>query len=103
MSNLNTGFGRMKPADAEEFAEITLTVENGLVARAEFACAENETLKACAAVLCRQIVGFPAADLLQIRAAEVPMPVSVRYAWTDWSDQANLCGENGLPLEPFWL
>ena len=40
---------------------------------------------------------------LQIRAAEVPMPVSVRYAWTDWSDQANLCGENGLPLEPFWL
>ena len=43
------------------------------------------------------------ADLLQIRAAEVPMPVSVRYAWTDWSDQANLCGENGLPLEPFWL
>ncbi len=47
--------------------------------------------------------GKIAADLLQIRAAEVPMPVSVRYAWTDWSDQANLCGENGLPLEPFCL
>ena len=47
--------------------------------------------------------GKIAADLLQIRAEAVPLPVSVRYAWTDWSDQANLCGENGLPLEPFCL
>ena len=47
--------------------------------------------------------GKIAADLLQIHAAAVPLPVSVRYAWTDWSDQANLCGENGLPLEPFRL
>ena len=66
MSDLNTGFGRMKPADAEEFAEITVTVENGLVADAAFACTENETLKNCAATLCRQIKGFPAADLLQM-------------------------------------
>ena len=47
--------------------------------------------------------GKIAADLLQISASTVPMPVSARYAWTDWSDQANLCGENGLPLEPFWV
>ena len=41
--------------------------------------------------------------MLRIRAEEVPLPVSARYAWTDWSEDANLQGENGLPLEPFWL
>ena len=41
--------------------------------------------------------------MLRMRAEDVPMPVSVRYAWTDWSEDANLRGENGLPLEPFAL
>ena len=41
--------------------------------------------------------------VLRIRSAEVKHPVSVRYAWCDWSDRANLAGENGLPLEPFVL
>ena len=38
---------------------------------------------------------------LRVRAEQVEHPVSVRYAWTDWSDQVNLTGENGLPVEPF--
>ena len=45
--------------------------------------------------------GEIAGNTLRIRAEGVWKPVSARYAWTDWSDQANLCGENGLPLEPF--
>ena len=40
---------------------------------------------------------------LRVRSDAVPLPVSVRYAWTDWSDRANLAGGNGLPLEPFVL
>ena len=40
---------------------------------------------------------------LRIRAEGVGRPVSVRYAWTDWSDRANVCGLNGLPLEPFFV
>ena len=47
--------------------------------------------------------GEIADGILRIYAKEVPLPGSVRYAWTDWSDQANLAGPNGLPLEPFWL
>ena len=66
MENKNTGFGRMQPADAPEWAEITITVENALVANAAFACSENETLSACAETLCAAITGFPAADVMQI-------------------------------------
>ena len=40
---------------------------------------------------------------LRISAESVSRPVSVRYGWTDWSDRVNLCGENGLPAEPFLL
>ena len=47
--------------------------------------------------------GEIAGDTLRIRAEGVRRPVSARYAWTDWSDRANLCGLNGLPLEPFWV
>ena len=47
--------------------------------------------------------GEIADGMLRIRAEGVTRPVSARYAWTDWSDQANLTGENGLPLEPFLL
>ena len=38
---------------------------------------------------------------LRIRNRETADPASVRYAWTDYSDQVNLFGKNGLPLEPF--
>ena len=40
---------------------------------------------------------------LRISAEGVPRPVSARYAWTDWSERVNLCGENGLPAEPFLM
>lgn len=40
---------------------------------------------------------------IRIRSEQVKKPVSARYAWTDWSDQVNVFGENGLPLEPFWI
>ena len=41
--------------------------------------------------------------MLRIRSPKVTHPVTARYAWTDWSDRVNLFGENGLPLEPFFL
>ena len=42
-------------------------------------------------------------DTLRLSAEGVSRPVRARYAWTDYSDQVNLFGENGLPLEPFCL
>ena len=42
-------------------------------------------------------------DTLVLGAESVSRPVYARYAWTDYSDQVNLFGENGLPLEPFNL
>ena len=45
--------------------------------------------------------GEIADGMLRIHSEKIPMPVSARYAWTDWSEEANLIGENGLPLEPF--
>ena len=42
------------------------------------------------------------AELL-LSADGVENPVRARYAWTDWSDQVNLAGDGGLPLEPFDL
>ena len=38
---------------------------------------------------------------LLLSAEGLDHPVRARYAWTDWSDQVNLVGLNGLPLEPF--
>ena len=40
-------------------------------------------------------------NTIRLRAETVKHPVSARYAWTDWSDQVNIFGESGLPLEPF--
>jgi len=42
-------------------------------------------------------------NTLRLWAKAVKHPVRARYAWTDYSDQVNLFGENGLPLEPFLL
>ena len=33
----------------------------------------------------------------------VAHPMHARYAWTDYSDRANVFGLDGLPLEPFSL
>ena len=38
---------------------------------------------------------------IKLRNKNIPHPVFARYAWTDYSDQVNLFGENGLPVEPF--
>ena len=65
-ASLSVGFGRMQPADTKEFAEITVTVKNGNIARAEFSCSENETLRMCAETMCAAVTGFPAPDLLQM-------------------------------------
>ena len=40
---------------------------------------------------------------LRLRSYQVSRPVHARYAWTDYSDRANLYGSTGLPLEPFCL
>ena len=40
---------------------------------------------------------------LIIRADGVSAPVHARYAWTDYSDEVNLFGNNDLPAEPFAL
>lgn len=66
MNDLNVGVGRIEPADAPVFAEITLTVRDGLVNDASFTCSPQPVLSACAEALCRSISGFPAADLFQI-------------------------------------
>ena len=110
MEDKTTGFGRVKPADAPEYAEITLRVENGLVANASFACTEDETLRACAETLCRSIVGFPAADLFQMNnnviyfnlEEELPREklylasvcvLAAKRAAADW------CRKNGVPFD----
>ncbi len=38
-----------------------------------------------------------------VRAAEVAVPVSVRYAWANWPEGANLSNAAGLPAAPFKL
>ena len=45
----------------------------------------------------------PRGGRIRLAAESVSRPVYARYAWTDYSDQVNLFGENGLPLEPFNL
>ena len=40
---------------------------------------------------------------LLLKSGSISRPVYARYAWTDYSDEVNLFGENGLPLEPFSL
>ena len=47
--------------------------------------------------------GEAAEGVLRIRSDLVKHPAEVRYGWTDWSDCVNVFGENGLPLEPFWI
>ena len=110
-SDTSVGFGRVKPADAPEYAEITIRVNGGLVTEASFACAQDETLCACAAALCRAVAGFPAADILQINNnviyynLETDLPrekmylasvcvLAAKRAAADW------CRKNGVPFDP---
>ena len=58
--------GRSQPLDAEEWAAITITVRDGLVARAAYECSGSPLLSDCCAALCRVMEDKPAADLLQM-------------------------------------
>lgn len=61
----NTGFGSFHPADAEQYAEITIKVIDGITEKADFAT-NDPTVKKCAEALCELITGFPTADILQM-------------------------------------
>ena len=61
----NTGFGSFHPLDAREYAEVTIFAENGITTHAESESNDDTVLK-CADALCRLIVGFPVADILQM-------------------------------------
>ena len=59
--------GRMQPLDAEEFAEISLTVtSDGDIAAASYACADDALLRECCRALCGVMVDKPARDALQM-------------------------------------
>lgn len=59
------GFGSFHPADAKQYAEITIEVRNGITQKADFAT-NDITVKKCAEALCELITGFPTADILQM-------------------------------------
>ena len=61
----NIGFGSFPPEDAEQYAEITIEVRDGITQKADFAT-NDITVKKCAEALCELITGFPAADILQM-------------------------------------
>lgn len=61
----NIGFGSFHPEDAEQYAEITIEVRDGITQKADFAT-NDITVKKCAEALCELITGFPAADILQM-------------------------------------
>lgn len=61
----NTGFGSFHPVDAEQYAEITVEVRDGITVKADFAT-NDATVKKCAEALCELITGFPTEDILQM-------------------------------------
>ena len=59
--------GRMQPLDAEEFAEIAMTVgEDGMIESASYVCADSPLLRECCEALCSVLVDKPAKDVMQI-------------------------------------
>ena len=59
--------GRMQPLDAAEYAEIAITVdEAGMIAHAEYTCADSPLLNECCAALCGVLADKPACDVMQI-------------------------------------
>jgi sialate O-acetylesterase len=49
----------------------------------------------------RAAATISAVDTVTLRAADVPEPILVRYAWADWPGDANLTNRGGLPAFPF--
>lgn len=110
MCDKNTGRGRLSPYDTTEFIEITVRVENGLIAGAEFTCTEDEYVKDCANAVCNVILEKPFADCMQMNGNAVfyntgkDLPrdklylasmavMAVKRAVADYADK------NGIPLE----
>ena len=71
MSDKNTGTGRISPLDASEFAEISISAENGVVTSVSFNCTDDEYLADCCGALQRLLPGFPLADIMQMNGAAV--------------------------------
>lgn len=109
MDAKHIGFGRVQPKDVPDFMEITLTEENGAVARADFRCNENETLTRCGETLCGLLPGHKAPDLFltdnNVIYYNIDPPLSRDELWmasvtvlaakraaADW------CKKNGVPV-----
>ena len=60
------GTGRMQPKDAEEAAEITVTVEDGVITGAEFLCAGDDLFFECVRTVCEVIKDKPYNDVMQM-------------------------------------
>ena len=59
--------GRMQPLDAEEFAEITMTVgEDGMIENAVYVCADSPLLRECCEALCGVLIDKPVYDVMQM-------------------------------------
>ena len=59
--------GRMQPLDAEEFAEISLTVApGGDIAAASYDCPDDPLLRECCEALCGVLADKPIRDVLQM-------------------------------------
>lgn len=67
----NIGTGLLKPLDADESVEITVTVTDGEITGASFICSADEYLTACAETLCKVIKDKPVCDLFQMNANAV--------------------------------
>lgn len=63
---MTVGKGKFHPKDTEEFAVITIEVDDeGMTVQADFET-NDETVGKCAEALCGLLCGFPAVDILQI-------------------------------------
>ena len=58
--------GLMKPLDTDEYAEIRITVADGMITSAECECTDEVLLKDCCETVCRVITDKPAADVMQM-------------------------------------
>ena len=68
---MNTGTGRISPLDADEFIEVTVTVENGMIASAVYTCTDDNFVKDCAAAVCFVMTDKPFADVMQMNGNAV--------------------------------
>ena len=63
---INMGFGKISPADTDEFIEITVVFSDGEVTDASFSCSDDDVLKDCGETICRMIKYHTAEDIMQV-------------------------------------